>query len=368
MEGGRVMTKKFDWNAPLYCNAYIAATIGAEAGIVYERLRWMIQDCVGKKTEFGTLREDGRRWVDFTYAQLIEWLPIFKSTKALRDTITRLEKSGLLESESIEGTTKWYTISNLDPATLTKIVRPDPDENRQTPCLISSDHPDENRQTTLTKNDTPPDENRQTLIYIDTESTPKQQSETTTDSSSSDLPPVVIQHRPVEEEKLTPSAVESLDTEVLLIQSLAKLCKVSVKDTKLPHIIRQIRETDPQVTPGDFRYFQAYYDVVRDKGVKGDKYTYPFPLYVLNGWVKFKAWWQEHSEDSILGTLPGCGESLHMPRWFWVSLDELPVGDGVLSHRFGQQVFYAKQADGRFTEIEPDHWPAWTRAEVQQSA
>lgn len=188
------------------------------------------------------------------------------------------------------------------------------------------------------------------------------QTENTDSSSSSDLPPGVIQHRPVEEEKLTPSAVESLDTEVLLIQSLAKLCKVSVKDTKLPHIIRQIRETDPQVTPGDFRYFQAYYDTVRDKGVKSDKYTYPFPLYVLNGWVKFKAWWQEHGEDSILGTLPGCGESLHMPRWFWVSLDELPVGDGVLSHRFGQQVFYAKQADGKFTEIEPDHWPAWTRA------
>lgn len=361
------MAKKFDWNAPLYCNAYIAATIGAEAGIVYERLRWMVQDCKGKKTEFGMVHDDGRRWVDFTYAQLYEYLPIFRSVKALRDVMTKLEKAGLIVSKALPRA-KWYTISDLDPTTLTKIVSPETDENRQLSCRNSSGYADENRHDGVTKIVSDADENRHPPYNKESESTPKQQSETTTDSSSSDLPPVVIQHRPVEEEKLTPSAVESLDTEVLLIQSLAKLCKVSVKDTKLPHIIRQIRETDPQVTPGDFRYFQAYYDVVRDKGVKGDKYTYPFPLYVLNGWVKFKAWWQEHSEDSILGTLPGCGESLHMPRWFWVSLDELPVGDGVLSHRFGQQVFYAKQADGKFTEIEPDHWPAWTRAEVQQSA
>lgn len=191
------------------------------------------------------------------------------------------------------------------------------------------------------------------------------QTEIADSSFSSDLPPAVTK----EKEKIQSSPIESLDLDFQLIQSLAKLCKVSVKDTKLPHIIRQIRETDPDVTPADFRYFQAYYDAVRDKPLGADKYAFPFPLYVLNGWVKFKAWWQEHSEDSILGTLPGCGESLSMPRWFWVSVNDLPVGDGVLAQRFGRQVFYAKQPDGKFAEIEPDDWPAWTRADqVEQSA
>lgn len=351
------MAKKFDWNAPLYCNPHIAVAVGAEAGIVYERLRWMIQDSKGKKTAFGSIREDGRRWVDFTYAQLLEWLPIFKSTKALRDVITKLEKAGLIDSETFPSG-KWYTLSNLDPATLTKIVTPETDE------ICQGD--DENRQSRVTKNDTPSDENRQPLIYKESESTSESISEAASDSSSSPAA-ATPQTLAVEEKESSTASGPILEVDEGLIKAFAGLCKVPVADPKLPHLLHQIQMTDPQVAARDFRAFKMYYEAVRDPKLK-DRYETPAPLYVLNGWARFIEWWKSHQDGMVMGYLPGVDDSISLPRWSWVQVADWPVGEGVLTPRWDGLVFYAKQADGTFAEVPRDQWPEWACEPAHEAA
>ncbi|MBZ0316180.1 MAG: hypothetical protein K8L91_07170 [Anaerolineae bacterium] len=346
------MAKKFDWSAPLYCNPYIAVAVGAEAGIVYERLRWMIQDSKGKKTAFGSIRKDGRRWVDFTYAQLLEWLPIFKSTKALRDVITKLEKAGLIDSETFPSG-KWYTVSNLDPATLTKIVTPETDE------ICQGD--DENRQSRVTKNDTPPDENRQPLIYMESESTSESTSEAVADSFSSTAPPATPPA--IEEKEIVPdSPVSGLDQRLLDV--FAKLVGVyggSSEQTKaeLAGGLRTILKDYPDAQPSHFRHFNEYHQEQNQNRKTGPRYALPTINYVVGGWGQFMQWWESHRNASQWGFIPGTDHYLGMARWEWDELSDME--SGAMIQIRGQWV-YRKQADGAFTEVPCEQWPdEWKR-------
>ncbi len=323
------MAKKFDWSAPLYCNAHIAVAVGAEAGIVYERLRWMIQDSKDKKKTFGTVRDDGRRWVDFSYAQLLEWLPIFKNTKALRDVITKLEKAGLIDSE-VFGSGKWYTISDLDPATLTKFVTPEPDENRQ--------GYDKNRQPSLTKNDTPPDEIRHALIYKESESTSETPSEAIADSSSSATPPApppVAAAIEEEKERVIPSVL-SLDERNL--EAFAKLVGVysgssARMKAELAGGLQTILKDYPDIQPSSFQRFQEYHQEQNQNRHAGPRYALPTIKYVVGGWGLFNGWWESHRNASQWGFIPGTDNYLGMERWEWDELDSRRVGLSQTSRR-----------------------------------
>lgn len=344
------MATKFDFNAPLYCNAYIAAGISAEAGIVYERLRWMVQDCKGKKTEFGTVHDDGRRWVDFTYAQLYEYLPIFKSVKALRDVMAKLEKAGLIESKSLPRA-KWYTISDLDPATLTKIVT--------VPCQNSSAYPDENRHPIMTKIVTHADENRHPPYNKESESTPKQQSETDTESFySSDQPqPVPVEekeksilHFPVFEDELISKLAYVLGYS---LQGSPKL----VKETKvtLAGIARELRTIDPAVKANDLARYLEYYHLQAPSRPR------PAVRYVLKGWQGYKDWLggqaPTYDDTEIGGTIQVGDEWVYV---FALPKDWQAIENGVpsgwvldcISDETRQRVHYTQQPDGTFALTE----------------
>lgn len=343
------MAKKFDWNAPLYCNAYIAATIGAEAGIVYERLRWMVQDCKGKKTEFGMVHDDGRRWVDFTYAQLYEYLPIFRSVKALRDVMTKLEKAGLIVSKALPRA-KWYTISDLDPTTLTKIVSPETDENRQLSCRNSSGYADENRHDGVTKIVSDGDENRHPPYNKESESTPKQQPEADTESfSSSDLPPVVTE----EKEKLQSSMpslesnISNLENEKLIrrfAQIVGKNSLVENTRTAILQAIETIRADGQAIETGDLDSYLEFYRL--------EKRTSYLPSigFVVNGWPGYKDWLQKRLEEIIGDTLPGTTDYLQLSRGDWQYIHGLAGGDTFTCwDERGNETQYIKQPDGTFT-------------------
>ncbi|MBL1137567.1 MAG: hypothetical protein D8M56_19840 [Chloroflexi bacterium] len=342
------MAKKFDWSAPLYCNPHIAVAVGAEAGIVYERLRWMIQDSTSKKKEFGSIRKDGRRWVDFTYAQLYEYLPIFKSVKALRDVMSKLEKAGLIDSETF-GSGKWYTISDLDPASLTKIVT-------ETDEICQGD--DENRQSRLTKNDTPADENRHSPIDIDTESTSESDSEAVSDSFSSPTPPAVAGE---EEEIKTSTPV--LNLEQRLLDAFAKLVGVyagSPEKTKakLAGGLRVILAKFPDIQPSHFRRFNEYHREENLHRKSGRLYPVPSIDYVVGGWGLFVGWWESRGEEPRYEGIPGTENYLTMSMREWDELSDME--SGAMIQIRGQWV-YRKQADGTFAEVPREQWPEWAR-------
>lgn len=345
------MAKKFDWSAPLYCNPHIAVAVGAEAGIVYERLRWMIQDSKGKKTEFGTIRDDGRRWVDFTYAQLLEYLPIFKTTKSLRDVITKLEKTGLIDSESFIGG-KWYTVSDLDPASLTKIVTPEPDKNRL--------GDDENRHSGLTKNDTPPDENCQPLIYKESETTSETTSEAVADSSSPtpSAPAAVVE----EQEEISKSPVVLSEIEVLekayrdlcgVWEGSSKAVRAQVK-TNLALLLKDA----PHLSAADFEDFKAYYDAVTARKPHPIK---PTPNFVTGGWQQFQAWQTQYLNETVWESLPGIDRSIAFTRNTWRDIQRANVGDfWRISVGFALKG-YRKASDELWVEVPPEQWPDWAK-------
>lgn len=336
------MATKFDWNAPLYCNAYIAATIGAEAGIVYERLRWMVQDCKGKKTEFGTLHEDGRWWVDFTYAQLFEYVPIFKSVKALRDVMTKLEKVGLIESKSLPRA-KWYTISDLDPTTLTKIV--------SEPCRKSSAYPDENRHDGVTEIVSDGDENRHPPYNKESESTPKQQSETTTESFSFSQPSTPT----TEQKEIIPFILPEDD---LMVQKLATLTGVNIEaenklarqiSVTLQGHIREIKRLDPTLKATDFDRYLEYYQLQAPSRPR------PTASYMIVGWKGYKTWLNEQqpaAPDVAVGDfLPDTGLFVYALPVYWQQVAQGVEAGWVMDcmTEDGARCQFIKQPDGTFS-------------------
>lgn len=322
------MAQNFDWTKPLYCQPRIAQVIGHDAGIVYERLKYMIKESGRKKQEFGCIHEDGRRWVDFSYAQLFEFMPIFKSVKALRDVIGKLEKAGFIESKPVyKGGSKWYTITDLDPETLTQDGTVEDDATGHGVRRAESG--------TMTPQVRDYDATGQgTLIYsnrIISESISE-----SPDSSSSPPPDESPISPPIAKEKelenIIPLEIDSLvenpkSDHDQCIQSFARLCGFNINTSaareitdKLGEGVADIRRTDKHLTARDFEYFRIYYDQLPPLPGGKKRPLCPAIKFVVTGWRGYCDWYNLWSEETEGRYLDGQGY-VQRPRWQWYEIE-----------------------------------------------
>lgn len=346
-----------DYNKPLYCNVHVALAFNTDAGIVYERLKWLIQHSA-KEKQIGTEFE-GRWWVIFDYESLrVNYLPILKSAKALRDIIAKLEKHGLILSRQSR-TGKWYAVGDVDPASLTSDVNLESPETAvqchpacrpASPCL-----PPEVTQTDVLS---------QPLIYKDLESTLEttaEATEETTFSSSSTSP---VPDTPAVEEKETSASVPVMDLDQRLLEAFAKLVGVyggsSVQmKAALAGGLCTILKAYPDAQPSHFRHFNEYHQEQNQNRKTGPRYALPKIKYVVDGWGQFVQWWESHCNASQWGFIPGTDNYLGMERWEWDELSDME--SGAMIQIRGQWV-YRKQANGTFTEVPCEQWPdEWKR-------
>lgn len=357
------MSRDFDWTKPVYCHPRIAQIIGFDAGVAYERLRYMVRDSSKKKVEFGCIHEDGRRWVDFSYAQLFAVMPFFKSVKALRDVIGKLEKAGLIESKPLyKGGSKWYTITDLDPETLTQDGTVETDATGQGVRRAESG--------TMTPQVRDYDATGQgTHIYSNriisesiSESTDSSSSPSPSDSQNSVLlgekekveiiPDLEIENPPLETK--TPKPMPVIGNQPM-IQALSMTCyghyNLSAKTiTKLAGGAARLLAMG--ATPSDLRLFADYHTEQNAKRPPQDRHDYPTLDYVLDGWGKFIAWRDQRLDVEVTKFIPGTDFQKTYTRREWLRLEELAIGGRYVVEKWCQDAWadieLIKQPDGTF--------------------
>ncbi|WP_099364688.1 hypothetical protein [Fredinandcohnia onubensis] len=96
-------------NKPLYISPTLATRIGLYESIILQQLHFWL-----KQTNH--ICEE-RKWVNFTYDQLVEQLP-FLSKSTIRRVISSLENNGFIYARNFNkikmDQKKWYTINYQD--------------------------------------------------------------------------------------------------------------------------------------------------------------------------------------------------------------------------------------------------------------